>query len=590
MGLLGALLSFLLVAWPPGHPAQAQASGRQLQLTDFQMQALVDRTGSVEVTETLTARFQGSWNGLVREIPLVARRPQGPEPLGWRLLSVSDGEGHPYRYETSIQGAQRQLKIFIPEARDATRSAVIRYRVNNGIRFYPSHDEFYWNVTGNGWRIPIERVTARVRLPEGASNLRASVYTGVAGSTASEARLQIGPDGITASSTRGLEPGEGLTLAMGFAKGLVAEPTPLQWALRWLQARLVLLLPLLVGLPLGLLWYRVGRDPRLGPVPVTYEPPESLAPALLASLVAEGVSPEALGATLVDLAVKGHLRIEAQTQAVLLLFSSKLYRFTLLSDRERQRQLQPHERYLLSTLFPSEEPGASTDTDALRNTYYVHVPGFEKLVREALLAQKVYRAWPSAVRAATFFGSIAAVLVLALLMRLVLPPEIVALQGQADPWWIGVALLLSLVLILLFTWIMPSRTTRGTVLLRQTLGFHEFLGRVEAPRFQRLPLTPELFERYLPYAIAAGQALAWSAAFKGILVAPPSWYGDSSGAGGPGFSGDSFNATDFGHSLSDCCRSASSSMHTSPSSSSSGGSSGGGSSGGGDGGGGGGGF
>ena len=604
IGLLGALLSLLLVAWPLGHPALAQAAGRQLRLTDFQMQARVDRSGSVEVTETLTARFQGSWNGLVREIPLVAQRPQGPEPLGWRLLSITDGEGHPYRYETSTQGSDRQLKIFIPQAHDASRTAVIRYRVRNGIRFYPDHDEFYWNVTGNGWRIPIERAEARVLLPEGVKDLRAAVYTGAEGSTARDARLQIGGDAVSAVTTRGLGPGEGLTLGVGFAKGLVAAPTPLQWAQRWLQARLALLLPLLIGLPLWLLWQRYGRDPRLGAVPVAYEPPEGLAPAVLASLVAEGVSSEALGATLVDLAVKGHLRIEAlpnaletlakdvdprfqaQTRAVLQLFRTTSYRFTLLSDAQRQRGLRPHERYLLSTLFPSQEPGASIDTDALRNTYYVHVPGFEQLVREALQGLKAYRAWPSAVRAATFFGSIAAVVVLPLLLRLLLPDDIVALQGRADPWLIGVALVVSLGLIAVFSWIMPSRTVRGTELLRQTLGFHEFLGRVEAPRFQRIPLTPELFERYLPYAIAAGQTLAWSAAFRDILVAPPSWYGGD----GAGFSGDSFDAADFGRSLSDCCSSASSSMHTSPSSSSSGGSSGGGSSGGGDGGGGGGGF
>lgn len=586
IGLSGALLSLLLLAWPLGHPALAQAAGRQLRLTDFQMQARVDRSGSVEVTETLTARFQGSWNGLVREIPLVAQRPQGPEPLGWRLLSITDGQGHPYRYETSTQGRDRQLKIFIPQAQDASRTAVIRYRVRNGIRFYPDHDEFYWNVTGNAWRIPIDRAEARVLLPEGVKDLRAAAYTGAVGSTASDARLQMEREAVSAVTTRGLEPGEGLTLAVGFAKGLVAAPTPLQWAQRWLQARLALLLPLLIGLPLWLLWQRYGRDPRLGAVPVAYEPPEGLAPAVLASLVAEGVSSEALGATLVDLAVKGHLRIEAQARAVLQLFRSTSYRFTLLSDAQRQQGLRPHERYLLSTLFPSPEPGASIDTDALRNTYYVHVPGFEQLVREALQGLKAYRAWPSAVRAATFFGSIAAVVVLPLLLRLLLPDDIVALQGRADPWLIGLALVVSLVLIGVFSWIMPSRTVRGTELLRQTLGFHEFLGRVEAPRFQRIPLTPELFERYLPYAIAAGQTLAWSAAFRDILVAPPSWYGGD----GPGFSGDSFDAADFGRSLSDCCSRASSSMQTSPSSSSSGGSSGGGSSGGGDGGGGGGGF
>jgi hypothetical protein len=572
-------LSLLLLV--PGAVGAARATERRLELTDFQMVAVVARDGSVQVSETITARFEGKWNGLRREIPMLATRPDGIEPLGLEQVGASDSAGRPYRTETQHVGNDLQLRIHVPGAEDATHTVVLRYRVRNGVRSYPDHDEFNWNVTGNGWEIPIDRVKALVRLPEEARDVHASVYTGPLGARGRDARLVIGEREVTAVSSRRLEPGEGLTLAVGFARGLVKRPSALELARAWLQGRLALLLPLVSGLILGRIWWRFGRDPALGSVPVAYEPPGGLPAAVLGSLVQQRVDSVTLGATLVDLAVKGHLRIQRLEPTLPFLPFAKRYRFTSLTTRERWQALAPHEAYLLEHLFPAGEAGESISTDELRDHFYVHVPGFEKLVRQAVLAEGFYRQWPAMVRAVTLIAGIGMVVVALILARVLLPHDIVRLQTVADPLLTGLCLLATLALILLFAWIMPSRTPRGVEVLRQTLGFQEFLRRVDSPRFNRVIRTPELFERFLPYAMVAGLTKQWASAFQGILQSPPSWYEGS---------GDHFDIDSFGSSLDDCCSSTGSAMQSSPSGSSSSGSSGGGSSGGGDGGGGGGGF
>ncbi len=580
-GLLGLAVALLLLA-PWGAGTGLSAAERQLTLTDFQMQAQVEPMGSVQVRETLTARFDGSWNGLVRQIPLLANRPGGLEPLGLRVIAVTDPEGRPYRYESSHPGSDLKLKIWIPGAENASRTAVITYRLKRGLRFYPDHDEFNWNVTGNGWEVPIERASARVQLPPGVSGLHAAVYTGPRGAREHDATLTIGTDAVASTTTRRLEPGEGLTLAVGFAKGLVPPPSALAQLIVWWQGRLALLLPLLSAGVLGRLWWRIGRDPALGAVPVAYEPPEDLPPAVLGSLVAEQVSGTALAATLVGLAVKGQVRIEQEEQKLLFLNLGKRYVFTLLGEPAQRSALLPHEAYLIETLFPSGAPGATVSTDQLRDHYYVHVPGFERLVKQAVLAEKFFRRWPGTVRALTLLGGLGLAGAAVLLAVVLLPHDIVQLQAEADPWLTAGSLVLTVVLVAVFAWIMPSRTARGVAVLRQTLGFQEFLRRVEAPRLERVVLTPELFERFLPYAMVAGLTRPWTAAFQGILETPPSWYVGSD---------DGFDLSDFGTSLEDCFSTTTGAMQSSPSSSSSSsGSSGGGSSGGGDGGGGGGGF
>ena len=87
-----------------------------------------------------------------------------------------------------------------------------------------------------------------------------------------------------------------------------------------------------------------------------------------------------------------------------------------------------------------------------------------------------------------------------------------------------VAGIVSGVIIVLFGWFMPSRTVRGTRELEKVLGFQEFLSRVEGDRLDRVVKTPEMFEKFLPYAMALGVEARWAKAFEGIYKEPPQWY------------------------------------------------------------------
>ncbi|MDP9203795.1 MAG: DUF2207 domain-containing protein, partial [Gemmatimonadota bacterium] len=141
-----------------------------------------------------------------------------------------------------------------------------------------------------------------------------------------------------------------------------------------------------------------------------------------------------------------------------------------------------------------------------------------------------------------------------------------------------IAAVLSTLILFLFALIMPARTIAGARAREATLGFKEFLGRVESERYKKMITSPEMFERFLPFAMAFGVAEKWARAFENIYREPPSWY-----TGGTGH----FSAINFASSIEHMSSAAASSMSSSPSSSGSGG---GGSSGGGSGGGGGSGF
>src|SRR5436190_12365968 len=145
-------LALLLLALP----ATSLSAQRSYSIEKFDARIRVNRDASIDVTESITARFVGSWNGLYRTIPVKYRTPQGLNwTLGVSLQSAQDDAGRSLRTETSRQGAYIKYKVWIPGAANADRTLLLRYHATNGLRFFDEHDELYWNITGDEWEVPI---------------------------------------------------------------------------------------------------------------------------------------------------------------------------------------------------------------------------------------------------------------------------------------------------------------------------------------------------------------------------------------------------------------------------------------------------
>jgi uncharacterized membrane protein YgcG len=513
--LAGALASLLLLAAPGG-----RAAARSLAIERFDAEVVVARDATIEVTENIRARFTGAWNGLYRTIPVAYRTPQG---FGYRLflrpIAVTDGAGQPLRWQASSVRHYRKFKIWIPEAQDATRTVVLRYRVANALRFFADHDELYWNVTGDEWDVPIEAASALIRLPTGAPDVRALAFTGSYGSSAQEADVRTLSDGVAIAMRRPLAFHEGLTAVVGFGKGAVEEPGRLAQALLFLGANWILAVPLGVFVLMLRLWYTRGRDPRLRSIVPRYEPPDGLSPAETGTLVDNRADLRDITATLVDLAVRGVLVIEERDREGLLgLWSSK--DFTLRRQKTAPDELKAHEQAVLHGLFRGH--GDTVDLSDLKNEFYRELPGIRDGIFDALVDRGYYARRPDQVRT-TWWVVAAIVAVTAVLAAALANNAAVDLRG-ASPLTIFASGLLSAAVIFAFGWVMPARTAAGARALESVLGFEEFLARVESDRIARVEKTPEMFEKFLPFAMALGVEQKWARAFEGICQKPPDWY------------------------------------------------------------------
>jgi len=565
-------VSLLLLAVPA-------AAQRSLAIRQFDARVVVHADGGIDVTERITVEFSGQWNGLYRTVPVEYRTPQG---FSWTLrlrdIRATDGDGTELKVERSRERHYLKLKVWVPGANNTTKTVVLHYRAENGLRFFEDHDELYWNLTGDEWDVPIEAVSARIDLPAGVSGVRAIAFDGAYGSTSQNAEVGIDGRSVSVTMARPLGFHEGVTAVVGWDKGVVTEPSAVAEAAGFLASNWPLGIPVLVFFGMLTLWRRVGRDPEERPIGVRYDPPQGLTPAEAGTMMDERVDMRDITATIVDLAVQGHLKIEEKEEKVLFgLFKHQEYVFHRLDPKPGGRALERHEELVLDGMFRHGK--RTVELSDLENEFYVYLPRVKNAAFDRLVERGLYRSRPDRVRAIWMVGAVFLTFPLALI------GAAIGNRFGMSPVAFILAAVASGVIVFVFGYFMPARTVAGARAYEATRGFEEFLRRVDSDRFARVVKTPEMFETFLPYAMAFGVEAKWAKAFEDIYRQPPSWYVGTNMSG--------FNSRSFSARISGLSTRAASTMSSSPRSA--GGSSGssgfsGGSSGGGGGGGGGGGF
>jgi uncharacterized membrane protein YgcG len=618
----------------------AAPAAAEEKITSFVSDVAIQPDSALEVTETIDVHSEGDRirHGIYRDFPTLYSGRNGSRiRVGFTFQGAQrDGHDEPATVEPLSNGVRMKIGSADTQIEPGDHRYVIRYRTTRQIGRFGDFDELYWNATGNGWEFPIDVAEARIRLPFPAGFGQRSAYTGPQGSTDQNAQVVAeAPGDITFRTTWPLGPYEGLTVAVAFPKGVVGEPagsTKLRW---WLSDYG----PPLVG-ALGLVailffyfvaWHRAGRDPKAGTVVPLFTPPDGLSPAGMRFVREMSADNRAFAAALVDMGVRGHVKITEEDGGWL---SPDTRMIERLSSSD---PLPEDEKAALDSLVIPGETIAMKQTNhsefssaksALQNVLKEKYEG--KLFKRnygwaaAGLAIFIAALWLTAATVALASGfatpltiGVAAGAAVATLLFLALQSRVgsgggkcalVALtflfgfgalaagvplfiEALATGWFFPLLLpLLSLPIVISAFWWISAPTAEGRQVLDHIAGFKQYLSITERERLDRMTPpedTPALFEKYLPFAIALGVENRWADHFAPILAAAAAqgqqgfaWY---SGSNSP------WNDTNgFVDSIGSSLASSVSSASTAPGSSS--GSGGGGSSGGGGGGGGGGGW
>ncbi len=553
--------------------------GKDITLNTFHVDIKIYEDSKIIVKEIIEVEFLMPRRGIFRDIPYIYRDDLGKRiktPL--KVINVEDEKGKQWEYKTSKQGGIVSIRIGNPNSYlTGKQTYVITYLVDNAILFLPDRDELYWNITGNGWDATIKNVSATVTLPSAKEikNKWASCYTGVLGDKESKCSFKIAGDSIEFKS-RDLNHYEGLTIAYGWDKGLIKKPDSYNRLIWELKDNWIFSLPLLSFLFMFLLWYFDGRDPKVREsVAVQYEPPiymsNTLTPAEIGVLIDERLDMRDITASIIGLAVKGFIKIEEkelfaldETNEIInnvLKFAKKLSLFDsidylLKKIKEPDESLSEFEHKIMRALF---ESGRTISISELKNKFYKNIPDLNKIIHRCLVSKNYFKSSPDMIRRSyTIAGFI--ISVLGLILGILVSESI---GGRAI-----LAGILTGVPLFGFARFMPVKTISGARALIDVKGFEEFLSRAEKDRLERMK-DENLFEKYLPYAIALNVVDRWASSFEGIYQKPPEWYSSPRGFG-------AFSTNNFASRIDGAMSKMSAAMASAPRSSGSGGASGGG--------------
>ncbi|MCP4367402.1 MAG: DUF2207 domain-containing protein [Deltaproteobacteria bacterium] len=611
-------------------------------ILNFTSQIKISSDGSMTVTENITVYASGNKikRGIYRDFPTRYKARQGNTiRVGFKVLEVlRDGNQEAYHLKTLSNGIRVYIGRKNRMLQPGEYTYTLIYHTDRQLGFFKQFDELYWNVTGNGWSFPIERAEAVVELPFDAELIDYTGYTGPQGARGRNFIVEKDESGnIRFVTNRMLRPKEGLTIAVSWPKGYIPEPT-LSDEVGYVlsdnpgsKAALIGMTALLFYFLIA--WIKVGRDPASETIIPRFSPPKGFTPAAVRFVTRMGFDHKAFAAAIVNMAVKGCLTIDEDEgdyslsrrdadESALSAGEKRIVRKLFIGSKHITLDKGNHGKIRKAIVALKNSLKLDFEKIHFERNFKWLIPGVVislfTLVAMVLtsretsgavfmliwlsiwtaaclaLVMAVIKAWQGALSSGSSKGIFkkSGAVGITLFALPFLGAECFgmwAFSTMTSPFAV-MALLVVIFFNFIFYHLIKAPTLYGRKMMDQIEGFKLYLSVAEKEGLNmRNPpeKTPELFEKFLPFALALDVENAWSEQFAGVLARAqtehgysPSWYS--------GRHWHNYGAAGLASSLGSALSSTISSSSSAPGSSS--GSGGGGSSGGGGGGGGGGGW
>ena len=541
VSILSAVLLF-------SHSLAAYAQDKTLVWDRFDVDISVNTDGTFDVAEHQTIRFiNGSFSKGYRDIP----KSNFSYLDEWGLVDSSgnvyeqNSSGDPYTFSIDDQGSRYVINWYFPPTANSTETYTLSYRVHDGLRYYEAGDQVWWKAIYSDRPFPVLAARVRVEAPAGAEVQQWSAYiNSINARDQAVAEPVNGNSAVVFDLQQQLDSGEDFEVRVQFTAGIAAgevqywqqradaaaaqQEAELAYQARWQPIALLGLgavgLLFLLGGPASLyaLWYNFGRDKPVEMV-ADYlpEPPDELPPGVVGALLDETVDMEDIIATLVDLARRKAISItEEKTENWLSRSTDFIYR------RERDDvQLNSYEKKLLTSVFGNKDEVHLSD---LKNRFYQKLPDIKESMYDALMDANLFVRKPDRVRTQyTILG------VLALILSAFFGFMLLLIFGELTGAAVlpGIGLVATSLGLLIMARHMPRKTDEGAETAAKWRAFRTYLNNID--HYSDVESQKEIWDRWLPYAIAFGIDRQYMRAFEAVNAPAPGWYFPSPEVYGP---------------------------------------------------------
>ena len=550
--------------------------GQEEKIHRFHAEIVVDTSGVIKVEETISIYAAGGLfkRGIVRGLPRTRPDSAGVDTrVSYNIKSITRN-GNTEDYHTRHEDGEKRLYIGEEDVflQPGDYTYTITYESDHQIRFYENFDELYWNVNGVGGAVKIDTISATLQLPKGVSPINSICYTGTGGSTSQNCEQNTNGNTINYMYLPNYS-NELLTIAVSFPKNIVTPPPPPTFFQKTGSLLLGAIVTIFLLFYYLFTWRRFGVDPEKPVAYPQFSPPDNLSPASVGMLKRGIYWSDLITASIINLAVKGYVKIEeVSKEGFFGFFKDKTYIIRKL--KKASPDLPEEEQTFMEYMFDRAGKNAVEFDGEYDKSIEKAVNKFQKDLNKQWnpLLWKGFHAQ---------FWILPILTLIAYFFLFVVLFNAYFSRANSLKYFI-LFMVFNIILFFIYQWLIRKPAKEKLRLKSLIQGFEMYLSAAEEKQIQHFnppKLTPQQFEKMLPFAIALDVEKVWGKQFQQLLDQmsqetdyQPTWYNGS-------FS----NAGKFSHSLNSSLSNSLQHSSTKPSSSS--GSGGGGFSGGGGGGG-----
>jgi len=479
-------------------------------IKNFDVQIEVYKDAYFDVIETIQVEFREEQRGIFRTIPY--RVTQDGKTYN---IKISQVEVDDWKFKKSNKNGELSIRIGSKNKYvDGLQEYVIRYRVSRAFIWADEHTEFYWNMTGDLWKVPIENFAYAIRLPEGITLQKDDyrIFTGAFGEGQQDATINYRGRNLHGKASRALSAREGVSIGVRLPKGSIIDTAGGMKAdgtikTFWEKNSLF-------GIPAALVaffsfyWFKLGRNQKLqSSGEAVYYPPQGYSPAEMGTLIDNKANQRDIIALLPWWAEQGLISIRNRPTESEEGLNMRLER---LKDLSADAPL--YQQTIFNKLFEEKEV---VFLNEFTNVFYTALGTAQSQVKKTLKKQELYdrssyRIFHSGWMIAASFVCVAiGVLFISVLY-----------QPLA-----GIIMLVLGLFAFISHFLSPKLSDYGRDLMRQLYSFRETIKNPDRDAIsQILKKDPKYFEYIFPYAIAFGMEKNWMKQTDG-LFSVPLWYG-----------------------------------------------------------------
>lgn len=269
------------------------AFAEKFYIEEYDVDITVTENKTAQVTENINAYFTQPAHGIFRTIPLANNK----------ISNVEVSERYSESYD--LQSKNLTLKIGNPNNYVTGRHS---YRITYDFQILDDKNEFYFNIIGTQWQVPINKAYFSVVMPKPFNYKEAGVSIGNYGTTgfSSGALITMNDNKITGHTTRILNPNEGITVRIPVDENyFITGNKNLDWDRNFKILAVVMLIVTALSYTT---WFNHGKDKEVIEV-VNFYPPKGYNSAETELLYNGNATDKGLTSLIIYLANKGYLKI-----------------------------------------------------------------------------------------------------------------------------------------------------------------------------------------------------------------------------------------------------------------------------------------